>query len=193
MQNQTWFNLVAVVTVLTVVGLGVATLVISPSPPATASAATTPSAATVYRNLSIIYDPATGAYNYNVLNLGVPLNVRVVFTITNYDTSTGLLPAASAAVVSGTYGGPMLMQRGPSSVLTDQLPTNDVSHTFSMSNGFYHLNVPIPPAASASVPSQVTFSVVFTVPGTYTWGCVILCGSSSMGMPDQMYGPITVS
>ncbi len=192
MREQAWFNLVAVTAVLVVLAVGGLSLALAPKTPTPTAGAASPSLATVYRNLSITYDPATQNYNYNTRGLSVPMDVQVVFTITNYDPTVGVVPAASAAVVSGTFGGPMLVHLGDSSARVSQLPVGDVSHTFSMSDGFYHLNVPIPPAASLSTPSQVTFSVEFTTPGTFSWGCVILCGSDATGMPDEMYGLVTI-
>ena len=192
MREQRWFNLVAVTVALSVLAVGAIAIAVPASGPTTAATAGGAGSPTVYRNLSIVYNAASGTYNYNNRDLTVPMNVRVVFTITNYDPSVGVLPTPSSAVVAGTFDGAMMMQRGGSMASMGALPLNGVSHTFSMSSGFYHLNVPIPPAASAAVPSQVSFAVVFHTPGSFAWGCVILCGVPAQGMPDEMFGLVTV-
>jgi hypothetical protein len=148
---------------------------------------------TAYRTLSISFDPKTGTFDYTALQLSVPLNVIIVFTIMNYDASIGELPAPRDAQVAGTVGGTESLGTGSSSVTVGSLAQNGVSHTFSMSNAYYHLNAPIPPADGSGVPMQVSFSVVFHVPGTFDWGCVILCGPSDMTALDAMYGSLTVS
>lgn len=192
MREQRWFNLVAVVSVLAVLAVGALLLVAPPTTPRSATGASASSAPTAYRNLSIVYDAATGGYDYSTRDLSVPAGVTVVFTITNYDPSTGTLPTAASAVVTGTRDGALLGAPGSGAVRVSSIAPGAVSHTFSMSNGFYHLNVPIPPALSVSHPSVVSFSVVFATPGTFDWGCVILCGTPMAGMPDQMFGLVTV-
>ncbi len=193
MNDQRWFNLAAalIAVAVTVGALAVVALAPAPATP-TPSAAPNPSIPTTYRTLTITLDPASGQYNYNVRSLSVPLHERVVFTITNYDPATARLPTPSDAQVTGTYGGPMTLQSPAGASQVAQLPAGDVSHTFSMSDAYYALNVPIPPAANAVTPSQVTFAVVFDTPGVYTWGCVVLCFDAGMGTADSMYGSMTV-
>lgn len=192
MSDQRWFNAVAAIAVLAVLVVGAALLVLAPSGAGTPRVTSGPASSTVYRNLTITFNPTAGTYDYSALALAVPTNVRVVFTITNYDPSTAALPSASDAVVSGTYdSSPMTVTVNGLVSMTQGLPVNDVSHTFSMSDAFYHLNVPIPPASSPAVPSTVTFSAEFRSTGTYAWGCIVLCGTS--GMMDRMAGYLTVN
>lgn len=192
MTEQRWFNLVAVASVVAVLGAG-ALLFVAPTP-SHASAAGAPTAATptTYRSLSIVYNAAAGSYDYATRDLSVPVGVTVVFTITNFDPSTGTVPTSSASRVTGTLAGATLGSATAGGAHVTAISPGAVSHTFSMSNGFYHLNVPIPPAAGPSQPSVVTFSVVFSTAGTFDWGCVILCGTPMSGMPDQMFGLVTV-
>lgn len=195
MDPQRWFNLVAASTVVAVLAFGAFVFLAGPGASGPAPPPTAVSAPTTYRSLSIAYNPATGVFDYSARSLAVPLDVRVVITITNYDPSVAALPSAASASVMGTSGGGMTLHTGGPAggwAQTAQLPVGGVSHTFSMSDGFYHLNVPIPPATAVSTPSQVTFSVVFTSAGTYAWGCVILCGAGPSGMPDAMFGSLTV-
>lgn len=192
MRQQRWFNLVGVVSVLAVLAVGALLLVAPPTTPHSTAGAAASSVPTAYRNLSIVYNAATGGYDYSTRDLSVPAGVTVVFTITNFDPSTGTLPTAAASMVTGTRDGATLGAPGSGAAHVSSIAPGAVSHTFSMSNGFYHLNVPIPPALSAAQPSVVSFSVVFSTPGTFDWGCVILCGTPMAGMPDPMFGLVTV-
>jgi hypothetical protein len=194
MRDQRLFDVVALVAAIAiVVGLG-AVAVLSPASnrPLAGGATGAGSPPTAYRNLSIAFDPTTGTYEYSSAALTVPAGVRVVFTITNFDTGIAVLPTPADADVVGTLGGAMLVATGSAAFTTDQLPTDDVSHTFSLSDSAYHVNVPIPPASAPGVPVQVTFAVVFDVYGTFTWGCVVLCGTEGMQGPDSMYGTLSV-
>ncbi|MCI4317787.1 MAG: hypothetical protein L3J96_04550, partial [Thermoplasmata archaeon] len=120
-------------------------------------------------------------------------NVRVVFTITNFDPTTGMLTTADDANVVGTSANSIQVVSSVASSTVSKLPTSDVSHTFTLSDGSYRLNVPIPPAPTPGGSIQVTFSTEFTARGTFDWGCVILCGTSNMQAPEAMYGSLTVS
>lgn len=166
--------------------------------PAHSSAAVAPmgptnSGPTVYRTLTIALDARSGGFVYTAATLNVPLHTRVVFTITNFDPSAAMLPSRSNAMVKGTDGGLMMIDHMAGRTAVSQLAAPDVSHTFSMSNGFYKLNVPVPRADPSGSPAQISFTVVFNVPGTFTWGCVALCGPSDMGASDVMFGTLTVS
>ncbi len=193
MNDQRWFNLAAVLIAVAVTVGAVAVAALAPAPATPApQAAPTASVPTTYRALTITFDPSSGQYNYNVRSLSVPLRERVMFTITNYDPGSAQLPTPSDARVIGTYGGPMSIVSAGGSSQVSQLPAGDVSHTFSMSDAYYDLNVPIPPATNAVTPSQVTFAVVFDTPGVYTWGCVVLCSDPGMGTADTMYGSVSI-
>ncbi len=160
------------------------------SPVPTEGGGVGPGYPTVYRNLTIAYDPLAGDYVYTQTQLWVPADVLVVFTIVNYDPMRATLPAAGYARVSGTWNEQMQLAYGANGEMVDGLPTNDVSHTFTMSDSYYQVNVPIPPAESGGVPARVTFSLVFHFPGPYfAWGCVAYCGGPQM---EGMYGSLTV-
>ena len=190
MNDQDWFNAVAVGLIAAVVVGGTFALLLVPSSAGTPTATRAASTPTVYRNLTVSYQPAEGQFDYTTLDLSVPLHTRVVFTITNFDTTSAALPNASVAKVSGTWDGTMTYTDGGVSAALTQLPPGDVSHTFTLSNAFYHVNVPVPASASGAAPVRVVFSVVFNTPGTFTWGCVVLCGEGAMA--NAMWGHITV-
>lgn len=192
MQDGSWFGLVAGLVAVAIVVAGAVALV---SPPANGiPTATRPSASpTVYRNLSIAYDPSQGSFGYSTTQLAVPAGVAVQFTITNFDPGLAILPTPSDARVLGTVGGSISLTAGGQTTSCQSVPTSDVSHTFSLSDGVYHVNVPIPPASPAGTPTVVTFVVDFATPGTFNWGCAVLCGPGGMMARDAMYGVIVVS
>jgi hypothetical protein len=145
---------------------------------------------TVYRNLTITYSPMYGDYVYSQTQLTVPANVVVVFTIVNYDPTSSALPSPSYALVSGTMNGREVVSYGTNETSVSGLSTTDVSHTFTMSDPYYQLNVPIPPAAPGGSPARVTFSMVFHFQGPYfSWGCDVYCGGPMM---TRMYGSLAV-
>lgn len=194
MDDQTYFNLVAgILVVLVLVTAGVTFAVVpAGTVPARTVGAGQPGP-TVYRNITISYDPSTGGFVYSMARLAVPFDVRVIFTITNFDATSASLPTVADANVVGTDGSTMQVINGGGSVSVGGTPSSEVSHTFSMSDGYYALNVPIPRADEPSGPVLVTFSVVFPFPGTFTWGCVVLCGAQDMHASNSMYGTLTVS
>lgn len=194
MRDQDWFNTLAgIVIVVVFLGAAFALLVAPPGSTVPRPISTAPSIPTVYRNLTVAFNPSTGGFDYSTSQLVVPSHVKVVFTITNFDAALALLPQASDARVIGTYGDPSLVIGAGKTSSFTQLPTNDVSHTFSIANPYAHVNVPIPPAGFGSgAPARVTFSVVFGTPGTYVWGCIVLC-HSTMGATETMYGSLIVS
>ncbi len=193
MNDQAWFNTVAGFMVVLVVVAGAAVLLVLPTGSGTTapSPGSPPAIPTVYRNLSITYRASAGDYDYNSLQLIVPLHVRVVFTITNFDPSVAVLPSAVDAQLAGTFGGSMTVVDHGTTVTVGGLMANGVSHTFTMSNAAYHVNVPIPPATVGAAPVKATFAVVFDTPGTFTWGCIVLCGAPTM--TPGMFGEITVA
>ena len=148
---------------------------------------------TSYVNLTIHYSPATGDSWYTPGNFAVPAMSRVVFTITNYDPSTNYLLVPNDNCVAGTVGGEEFVQvnssHPPSQVTC--LATTGVSHTFTMYDTLYNLNVPVPPAPNDRTPITVTFSATFGSQGTYQWGCMCRCGP--MTEPGMMYGNVTVT
>jgi hypothetical protein len=195
MRDQTRFSLFAGIIVVVVVLAEGVPLLFPSNRTAEGSplAAVSSSGPTATRALTIAYDPATGGFSYDTVHIAVPLGVRVIFTITNYDPGTAVLPAPTDASVVGTYGGTMVIESGSWNDTVGGLPAGQVSHTFSMTSPYYILNVPIPKAESAGTPSVVTFSEVFNTPGTFQWGCTVLCGDGPMNSAGMMFGSITVS
>jgi heme/copper-type cytochrome/quinol oxidase subunit 2 len=150
--------------------------------------------ATTDRALTISYDPVTSAYTYARTNINVPLGGTVQFTITSYDPSpAGLLPEASDAQVTGTVGGVMTVSTAGGVSVLSQIAPADVAHTFTLSSGYYHVNIPIPAAPNAGSPVVVRFSVTFATPGVFAWGCVLPCGTDDMSQLGSMYGYLRVS
>lgn len=193
MDDARWFSVAAALVALLVTAGGVAAIALTPASPSPKGPGTpAPMAPTTYRTLVISADPATGAVNYAARNLAVPLHERVVITILNYDPSIAKLPTPADAQVRGTYGGPMAIVTPAGSSSAGQIPANGVSHTFSMSNEYYAINVPIPPSPAAGTPSEVQFAVVFNTPGTFDWGCVVLCLGDGMDGAGPMFGSLTV-
>lgn len=194
MRDQTYFNVVAAVAaVLVLVGAGIA-LVVAPrgAAPARGAGAGHPGPI-AYRNLTISYDPSAGGFAYGQAALEIPLNVRVIFTITSLDSASATLPTPADSDVVGTDGGGMQIVNENGSVFVANIPPREVSHTFSLSDAFYHLNVPVPATDGAGVRAVVSFSATFAAPGTYAWGCVVLCGEADMHLQGLMYGTLTVS
>jgi plastocyanin len=194
MQDQTWFNLVAGVAATLVVVVGIASLVFAPGgavmPRTNGTGPTNP---TVYRNLTIFYNPTVRDYVYSTSELNVPTGTQVVFSITNYDPSASRLPSPMYDQVIGTRNGDMTVSTAAGSVITSSLPLSEVSHTFTVWSGSYHLNVPIPAAGGAASPVRVTFSATFNLPGSFTFGCVAYCAGSGMAANSGMFGTLSVS
>ena len=96
--------------------------------------------------------------------LGTQFNRMMLFSDVIGATSPNKVPDLS----SGKY----VMQVSP----------NDLSDTFSISNG---VNIPVPPS------SVVIAYITFNSPGTYYWGDMCNCGPS-MDVLGEMYGNLTV-
>ncbi len=127
MKDQYWSNWVlAIVAIVVVVWAGFALTLATPAGPAPATSSTSAQPATIYRNLTIAYDRSTGGLGYSATDFSVPLNVRVVFTITNFDTSVGTLPTAKDAEVTGTQGGFIAMTDHGASHAVTGLPANQI-------------------------------------------------------------------
>ncbi len=193
-EDQTWFGLVAAVAAALVVVTGFVVLAVGPGGTAPnrigGAVATNP---TVYRNLTIAYDPSLGDYAYSTSQLNVPLGQHVIFTITNYDPQSSHVPALMYDQVLGTSGGSMSISTAAGTVLASSLPPSEVSHTFTVWDGSYHLNVPIPIAGGNAAPVRVTFSVTFNTQGTFTFGCVAYCQGANMSSMSAMFGTLSVS
>lgn len=191
MDDAKWSNATAGVAALGVIATVLLLGFALPSVPSTNPSAGLNSIPTVYRNLTIAYSPTLHDFGYSATLLNVPLHTRVMVTIVNYDPSTAELPTPSDAQVAGTEGGTMTWTDHGVRVTSGSLSASAVSHTFTMSDAYHHLNVPIPPAGPDGSPAKVTFSVVFTVAGTFAWGCVVICGGPMMAAADSMNGSLT--
>jgi hypothetical protein len=152
-------------------------------------------AATV--SLTISEDPATGAYVLSPSSVQVPADSTVLFTIRNFDPfvhPVGTVYCNVTGTMDGymTYGlanGMGGMMGGGASVRS--MPSNGVSHTFTVSGDGYQLNVPIPPAQSPTEPSVVTFTLATQFPGSTTWRCAAM-GITGDGDSAWMVGPFTI-
>lgn len=155
-------------------------------------AATTPPSVT--RALTIAWSPSQSSYSYASASLQVPVGSVVHFVITSYDPDpVATLPVGTDALVQGTAGGTVSVTQDGATATLDRVSPNALAHTFTISSGVYHLNVPIPAASSASDPVVVTFSATFGVAGAFAWGCVIPCGGQDMTAPGTMYGTLVVA
>lgn len=141
--------------------------------------------------VTIAFNPYSGLDEYFPANLTVPANVPITITITNYDNGSNVVPAEYANV-TGTVGGTETLTNATASgaSVTSILPT-EVAHTFTLMEAPYQINVPVP-AAQGTTPSVVTFTVVFTTAGQFTWHCMAPCDPVSMVTPGFMMGTVTV-
>jgi len=148
---------------------------------------------TGYLFLTIGFDFATGLDRYLPANFTVPAHALVLVTITNYDNVSNPVASESARVV-GTLGGIETMRAASESQGMDMaaVPTDQVAHTFTLDEGGYAINVPVPRANSLADPMIVTFRAYFNVTGSFVWHCVAPCDASSMETPGYMRGTITV-
>jgi hypothetical protein len=155
-----------------------------------------PSAARVsYLNLTVSYNATTGMCIFTPGNMSVVAGTDVKVTITNYDTRTAHLFVAGQDQVMGTSGSTEMVQMGPNApaLPTSGIAPSDISHTFTILDSIYNLSVPIPPAATHSLPAIVSFDATFGTKGTFQWGCMADCSDLSMGSPGAMFGDLTVT
>jgi hypothetical protein len=162
MSEQAWFNGVALVLVIVVIGGFLAGFGLggsSSSSPANGPAtSTTPAAFNV--SLSIATNPNSGLDQYFPANFTVPAGVPVRITITNYDQ--GINPGVG-------------------------LPAN-TSHTFTIPSLGIH--VALPAAGGNNTPTVTSFTYTFD-PGIYQWNCLAPCDMVSMQTPGYMIGFVT--
>jgi len=190
MKDQTWFNLVAIVAVGGVLVLGAGLFWAGGTAPAPAGARVAGDP-TIDRALSIAYNATTQQYDYSSTSLVVPANTYVTVTITNFDPGTAMLAVPWDNHVIGTVGGSEQVASGSAPTTVSALSVADISHTFTMFGAFYNLSVPIPPAVSADQPTVVTFTVEFSTPGIYDWGCMAYCGT--MSPLEKMSGTLDIT
>lgn len=142
--------------------------------------------------LTIGFDPYTGLDEYFPANFTVPANVPVIITITNYDNGSNTIPAGFNRVV-GTVGGTETVTNATAAAVpTTSVPQGGVAHTFTLQDGPYNVNVPIP-SAQGQVPTVVSFTVVFSSTGQFTWHCLAMCDGVAMATPGFMMGSVTVA
>ena len=184
MKDQDYFNAVAgLFAVVVVVTAGVLLVAF----PGYGGPATTPSnpGQTSYVNFTVAINETTGWPQYSPTNLNVPQG-RVVFTITDNDAVANW--AGCSCAVKGTVDGVEMINGTPYSTVA----TANVAHTFSI------------PALGLNVlsPGQsvVSFAVVVTNSGTFSWFCMAPCGTGpggftggAMSNPGYMSGTVTVS
>ncbi len=195
MDDQQWFNRVALLIAVAVVVVGGTVLVVGEhNASASGSAPSSGAPATVdYLYLTIAFNPVNGMDEYFPANFTVPSNTLVVITITNYDNGTNLI-APQYSQVAGTVGGSATIWKDGSSTpqTYSSVAVTDVAHTFTINQGGLHLNVPVPPAGPTGLPTTVRFSAEFTTPGSFTWMCMAPCDPNSMATPGYMTGTLTV-
>ena len=148
-----------------------------------------------YVNLSVGSTPGTSGASFNLTDITVTSNATVIFTITVTDTNT--YPVAPYyAAVQGTANGTEEVFSAPGVPMktVTGLGPNNVSHTFTLEDGPYSLNVPLPAAASAASPAKAVFSAVFPQTGTFVWTCPASCVDGSQSVFDAgMGGVVTVA
>jgi hypothetical protein len=182
---------VAVVAVIVAVGvlvlfaLGVIVPTHSPSPTPTPQTRT-------YVNLTITYDPATMIANYTTPFISIVAHTLVVVTITNYDDSASPLFVPWDNHVVGAVGGNESVNCGNGTYVVRSLPSDKVSHTFTVLDAYYNISAPIPPARGIGVPCVVTFELTMNQSEMTTWGCVANCDNGQMAA-GRMWGLLLVT
>jgi len=145
-----------------------------------------------YLNLTITYDPATQIGNYTTPFISIVAHTLVVVTITNYDPSASPLFVPWDNRVVGTVGGNESVNCGQGTEIVRTLPSNGISHTFTVLDSDYNISVPIPPSPSPTVPCVVTFELTMNQSEMTTWGCVANCDNNQMAA-GRMWGLLLVS
>lgn len=194
MNDQQWINRIALVAVGLVLLAGGFAFAVSDHPASARSDPGGGSAPIDHLYLTIGFNPVSGADQYFPANFTVPLGAVVVVTITNYDNGTNPVPAAYQQV-TGTIGGTATVWSNGSNLgeVVSAAPGGAVAHTFTLQQGPYDLNVPVPPAGPTGAPTTVEFSVEFATAGAYTWECMAPCATDSMSAAGFMTGTVTVA
>lgn len=190
MNDQSWFNRMALIAVLTVLATAAVAAYFGHSNSTNAAA---PSAAPVPATLYLTYafNPGNGLDEVFPANFTVPSHMPVMVTITNYDNGTNPVPLANSQV-AGTVG-PATLRISESGTPTTytSLPMSNIVHTFTVIKGT-PVNVPIPPAQDLANPSIVSFLVYFNSSGSFQWMCLAPCDNGAMMTPGYMTGTMTV-
>ncbi|MGA8274800.1 MAG: hypothetical protein WB789_09755 [Thermoplasmata archaeon] len=193
MDRSRQLKLVAVGVVAIVVAVGVLLLftfgVLVPTHPASTTSPTGPK---TYLNLTIAYDTATGVGNFTTPFISVVAHTLVVVTITNYDPTASPLFVPWDDHVVGTIGGNESVNCGKGTDIVSSLPSNGISHTFTVLDAYYNISVPIPPALSLGVPCAVTFELTMNQSEMTSWGCVANCDNGLMDA-GRMWGLLLIT
>lgn len=148
-----------------------------------------------YVNLSVSATPGSSGASFNLTDIAVTSNTTVVFTILVADTNSYPV-TAPYTTVQGTENGTEEVFSAPGAPMTTVtgLGSSNISHTFTLEDGPYSLNVPLPVAVSAASPAKVVFSAVFPQAGTFVWTCPASCVGGSQSVFDAgMGGIVTVT
>ncbi|MGP8071743.1 MAG: hypothetical protein ACLPZM_01240 [Thermoplasmata archaeon] len=192
MNDPRWVNLATIALVAVLVAGAVASMAtIRYSAPASSSTTPAGGVGVTHLNLTISYNAGVKTYVYAKTDLSIAANTPVVVTITNYDPAANPLFVPWDNRVVGTVGGIEVVNRGDGPSIVTSLPSDGISHTFTVLDAYYNISVPIPPASSASVPSVVTFELVMNQTETTSWACVCQCMPGNMMM--GMYGPLVIT
>ena len=187
------FRLVAVAAVAVGVAATVVVLVtagfLAPAP-----SSSTPSLPTVttYVNLSITYDAATQIGNYTTPFISIVAHTLVVMTITNYDPTASPLFVPWDNHVVGTVGGNESVNCGAGTESITSLPSDGVSHTWTVLDSDYNISIPIPPARGPGVPCVVSFELTPKQSEMTTWGCIANCDNGQMAA-GRMWGLLLIT
>jgi hypothetical protein len=177
--------IVIVILVIILFAVGVILPAHSPSPSPAPTSKT-------YVNLTISYDPTTQIGNYTTPFISIIAHTLVVVTITNYDPSASPLFVPWDNHVVGTVGGNESVNCGSGVKTVSSLPSNGISHTFTVLDAYYNISVPIPPAPSLGVPCAVTFELTMNQSEMTTWGCVANCDNGQMAA-GRMWGLLLIT
>jgi hypothetical protein len=192
MDRSTRLRLAAVAAVAVVVVVAVIVLyavgVILPTHPASSPAPTSKT----YVNLTISYDPTTMIGNYTTPFISIVAHSLVVVTITNHDPSASPLFVPWDNRVVGTVGGNESVNCGSGTASVRSLPSDGISHTFTVLDSYYNISVPIPPAPNLAVPCVVTFELTMNQSEMTTWGCVANCDNGQMAA-GRMWGLLLIT
>jgi hypothetical protein len=145
---------------------------------------------TTFLNLSIALDPTTGNFVYTTPDVSVVAHAEVRVTILNHDTTSGTPLHAWDHQVLGTIGGTELVSTGYGPHAEASFPSDGISHTSTISDAFYNISVPIPPAPSSSVPSVVTFELMLNTTEAARWARMWDCQNGAM--TPGVYGSVVI-
>lgn len=145
-----------------------------------------------YENLTITYDAATGIANYSTPFISLVAHTLVVITITNYDPTASPLFVPWDNHVVGTVGDNESVNCGSGSQSITYLPSDGVSHTWTVLDAYYNISVPVPPARALGQPCTVTFELILNQAEMTTWGCVADCDNGQMAA-GRMWGLLLIA